>query len=423
MAQDIQCLCQTALPPYVRHHWSESKQMTFFRFEASTKMRKDGFPITGLSLGTDLTTALATYDSEVLPLLEARRQNGLAIPVESGPLYGTLEWLSRKYEATVRFKNLVKITQKTYVNSIRRCCNHVMQKGPLAGKRFGDVPMIQITPALVDDFYEEYLFVTDIDQNGKPVQRKRSRTAKDDIHNLRAMVNGTKRKHAHLLHKGVNPFEGAYMPHRSKGAPAVTIPQLATFVRASDRKGLFSVSAIALFAWEMEARVSHFPYKMTVNEYRGLHHEAEVFVRAEKINQERYFLLHDDDGKPLYPALMQRLDELKANRTSGPLFACERSAPDKPRPWSRKRLYETVAKICEEGGLPHLTLTQFRKGGLTESGTAGLTTTQIMSQSIHLTEQAVQIYLEKNQEVTMGGQKRRLRWRRRKAERGVDIVT
>ncbi|MEH2488493.1 hypothetical protein [Bradyrhizobium sp. AZCC 2230] len=423
MTQDIQSLCQTALPPYVRHHWSESKQMTFFRFEASTKMRKDGFPITGLSLGTDLRTALATYDSVVLPLLETRRLNCLAIPVESGPLYGTLEWLLSKYEATVRFKNLVKITQKTYANNIRRCCNHVMLKGPFAGKRFGDVPMIQITPALVDDFYEEYLFVTDIDQKGKPVQRKRSRTAKGDIHSLRAMVNGTKRKHAHLLHKGVNPFEGAYMPHRSKGAPAVTIPQLATFVGTADRKGHFSVSAIALFAWEMEARVSHFPYKMTVNEYRGLDHEAEVFVRAEKTDQERYFRLHDDDGKPLYPALMQRLDKLKGNRTSGPLFVCERSAPGKPRPWSRNRLYETVAKMCEEAGLPHLTLTQFRKGGLTESGTAGLTTTQIMSQSMLLTEQTAQIYIEKGQETAMEGQKHRLRWRRKKVKRGVDIVT
>jgi hypothetical protein len=423
MFQNTQFAPQPVLPPYVRHHWSESKQKTFFRFEASTKMRQEGFPIPYLSLGTDLTTALAIYDGEVLPLLEAGRQNAVAIPVESGPVYGTLAWASKKYQDTVRFKNLAKVTQKGYLNSIRRCCRHVMRSGPFAGKCFGDIPMPEITPARVDDFYEEYLFVTDIDQNGKPVQRKRSRTARGDIHNLRAMVNAIKRKYAHLLHKSVNPFEGVYMPHRAKGAPAVTLSQLATFVRAADRKGLFSVSAIALFAWEMEARISHFPYTMTVNDYRGPHHEEEVLVRAEKVYQERYFLLHDDDGKPLYPALIQRLDKLRGNRTSGPLFVCEDSSPDEPRAWTSSKLNKAASDICKEARLPHLTLTQFRKGGLTESGVAGLTTTQIMSQSIHLTEQTVQLYLEKNQEVAMEGQKRRLRWRRKKVKRGIDIVT
>jgi hypothetical protein len=423
MIQNIQSAPQPVLPPYVRHHWSESKHKTYFRFEASTKMRKEGFPIPYLSLGTDLTRALAAYDSEVLPLLEARRQNAEAIPVESGPAYGTLGWASGIYQDTVRFKNLAKVTQKSYLNSIRRCCRHVMQRGPFAGQPFGEIPMAQITASRVDDFYEEYLFATDIDQNGETVRRKRSRMARDDIHNLRAMVNAIKRKYADLLHRGVNPFEGVYMPHRAKGAPAVTLPQLGTFVRAADRKGLFSVSAIALFAWEMEARISHFPYTMTVNDYRGPHHEEEVLVRAEKVYQERYFLLHDDNGKPLYPALIQRLDKLKGNRAFGPLFICEDSSPDELGVWTSRKLNKAVSDICKEAGLPHLTLTQFRKGGLTESGAAGLTTTQIMSQSIHFTEQTVQIYLEKNQEVAMEGQKLRLRWRRKKAKRGIDIVT
>ncbi|MFB9268025.1 hypothetical protein ACFFWD_33660 [Bradyrhizobium erythrophlei] len=411
------------LPPYVRHHWSESKQRVFFRFEASTRMRQEDFPMPYLTLGTDLMAALSKYDREVLPLLEARSQNSVGIPIETGPLYGTLAWASRIYQGTVRFKNLAQSTQRVYHDSIRRCCTHVMQSGPFAGRSFGDIPMTLITPALVDDFYQEYLFVTDIDQDGNTVQRKRSRLARGDIHTLRAMVNAIKRKHAHLLPKGVNPFAGAYMPHRSKGAPAVTLRQLATFVRAADCKGLFSLSAIVLFAWEMEARVSHFPYKMTVSDYRGPHHEEEVLVRAEKVYQERYFLLRDDDGKALYPALIERLDKLKGNRTSGPLFVCEESAADEPRPWTNWRLNKAVANICKESGLPHLTPTQFRTGGLTESGTAGLTTTQIMSQSIHLTEDSVQIYIEKNQETAMEGQKQRLRFRKRKAKRGIEIVT
>jgi integrase len=148
-----------------------------------------------------------------------------------------------------------------------------------------------------------------------------------------------------------------------------------------------------------------------------------VHVKSHKTHQNAYFYLFDDDGEVLYPMLTKRLDELKGDRTSGLLFVSERSEPGKARAWTVSELREVVAEICKEAGLPHLTLSQFRKGGLSEAGAAGLSTSQIMSQSLHLTEEAVQMYIDKNAEVAMGGQQLRLKYRGKLQKRGVDIVT
>jgi len=409
-----------ALPPYVRVHISE-RGRTYFRFEASTKMRSNKFPISSLPLGTDLAAAIDKYNREVLPHLDDWRQNRLIAPIQDGPLYATLSWASETYKKTIRYQHLAEITKKTNDRAIVRTCRHVIQSGIFAGQRFGDVPLSELTPALADQFYEEYL-VTKTDKDGKTSYKERSPLARNDIRILRTMLNAINRKHGRLFHNE-NPFKGIFMPHKAKGPAAVNLLQLATFVRTADMMGLSSISAIVLYAWEMQARVSHFPFEAKVEHYRPEGHGDEILVRAEKVGDERYFRLFDDDYEPLYPALIQRLDALKRNRTSGPLFVCEQSASGHPEAWKCDDLRKAIAGICKAAGLPNLTLTQFRTGGLTEAGAAGLTTTQIMSQSMHKNEQTVQIYIEKNQEVTLQGQTLRLKWRRNKARRGIDIVT
>jgi integrase len=122
--------------------------------------------------------------------------------------------------------------------------------------------------------------------------------------------------------------------------------------------------------------------------------------------------------------LIARLKKLKGKRTTGRLFVSEMSSPDRPTGWAEGDLRRKVSETCKAAGLPGLTLSQFRKGGLTEAGSAGLSTSQIMARSIHLNENTVHIFVEKNPEVAVGGQEMRLRYRNRKAKkRGIDIVT
>lgn len=382
-----------------------------------------GVPVPYRRLGTDLEEALAVYDAEIVPLLEAWRENALAVAVEDKPVHATLSWMLPEYRKTDRYKVLCGITQRDYDRRVRRCCKHVIRSGRFEQHRFGDIPLPKITQALADQFYSEHVVVAETGEDGKEVERRRSCTAKLDVEALRAMVNALKRKYGNLLHNRVNPFEGMFMHHRGKGPVAVTLEWLGPFVRTADAKGLASVSAIALFAWEMQVRVTHFPHTMSVADFCGPNHENQIRVVSHKNHQEAFFYIHNDDGKPLYPALTLRLIKLKGSRTEGPLFVCERAAQDKPRPWTPSELRDVVAEVCRDAGLPHLTLTQFRKGGLSESGAAGLSPWQIVSQSLHLDPNVLKFYIDCNADVAMGGQELRLDYRGRKAKRGIDIVT
>jgi len=405
---------------YMRSHWSPTRRQTFYRFEASTKMRSAGFPMPYASLGTNLRNALAKYEREVLPLLEAWWERG-AVSVETGPAYKTLEWALKQYETTIQFQGNALKTQMGNRHTISVCCRHVIQTGPWAGVRFGAIPIPEITPALVDQFYVEYLH-TKTNRDGSTVNEKRSRQARNAMHILSTMLNAIKRKHENLFYKDVNPFLGLRTVHKPKGPRAANVAELTAFVRTADSMNLRSVSAIVLYAWELHARVSHFPYCAVVGDYRGRFREDEIFVRAEKVSDERYFFVVNDEGKVLFPALVERLDELKGQRSTGPLFVCENSHPDRPEAWVPKKLNKAIAMVCKNAKMDHLTLAQFRKGGLTESGSAGLTTTQIMSMSMHKTEEVLHVYTEKNQEVAMGAQEKRLAFRVKKSKRGKDVA-
>jgi hypothetical protein len=411
-----------ALLPYMRYHESRTGQ-TFFRVEVSTRMRRAGFPVPYLSLGTDLERALAIYNERVAPLLEAWTEKGAAIEVDNdSSTYGSLEWWHAQYKNTERYRALAGTTKADYDARIRRCCSHLVKSGRFAGQRFGSIPTKWITEADADDFYAEYVVKLKTDEEGNVVEERRQRTAKLDLEALRAMVNALRRKYRHLLHEKTNPFAGMFMPYRGKSPIPAIHPWLARFVRTSDAKGLMSVSAIVVFLWELKARPTHTPYKMKVTDFRGPNHEDQVYVVSDKTHQCGWFWLENDDGQPLYPALTQRLAALKGKRSTGPMFLCERA--EKPRPWKPAELRAVVAEICHEAGLPHLTLSQFRKGGLAEAGEAGLSEWQIVSQSLHLEPgRVLKHYLQRNAETAMGGQELTLKYRAKKAKRGIDIVT
>lgn len=410
-----------ALPAYVRHHESPSGKI-HYRFEASTRMRQAGFPIPYMRLGTDLEAAFVTYESAIEPVLNSWQAKRLEISIETTAIPGTLTWMHQEFQKTLRFKAVSPITKSNYNNAIRRCCNYVMPTGRFAGQRFGDIPMNRITAPDADDFYAAYLVIgTTIDADGNTVEILRPGAAKYDVETLRTMVNEVSRRYEQLLHKRTNPFRRMHMPHHPKGAPPVVYEWLIRFLEEADARGLWSVSAIVLFCWETMVRVSHFPYTMTVADFRGPNHENQVRVVAHKVRKEAYFYLENRQGKPLYRELSKRLAKLKGKRTSGPLFVCERSEPNHPRPWRVRELRKVVAEICAAARIPHCTLTQFRTGGLTESGEAGLSPWQIMSQSLHDDPNTLKRYIERNARLAMGGRERRIDYRRQIKGRRIDM--
>jgi hypothetical protein len=405
---------QAVLPAYVRWHESPSGDI-YYRIEVSTRMRNAGFPIPYFSLGTRYDEAMETYDREFRPVLKAWKESKSSITVEAGPVYGSLRWALTIWKSRRRWRALSKRSQGTYEDAILRLSDHTVRGGRFAGTAFGDLPLKAISEGFADDVYEEYVYVVDKDGNVTDVERPGM--ARQDFQTARTMINVIKRKYKHLLFEGGNVFEGMDMPHRKVGRAPVTDPQLARFLRGADRKNLGSVAAIALYGYEMFGRAESFPFKATVDYFRSPGHEHEIFVSQQKVGKTSWFDLFNDEGEPLYPELIKRLTKLKGRRKEGALFPCERAATGQIRPWRKAELSEAIKEICEAEGLPPLVLSQFRKGGLTESGEAGLTTSQIMAASMHTVEDTVHIYIEKNKEVAAGGQQKRLAYRERKARR------
>jgi len=413
------------LPPYMRVHENKRSGLVHFRCEASTRMRGDGFPLPYLSLGTDLHQALSNYDAQFAPVLKAWRENAAAVALDLEPVLGSLEWAYVEYKKTERYEALADETKVSYGKSIRRCCKYVSKTGRFAGQRFGTVPVAWMTEADVDNFYSEYVRKTEIDDKGNETVEKRSGMARNDIQTLRTMLNALKRKHPNLvLHNKGNSFAGVFMPHEAESPPPVALEWLAPFVRTADRKGLESVSAIVLYCWELEVRVSHFPYKMVCDHFKGPNHEDEIFVDAEKVKDKGWFKLQDDDGNMMYPALTERLTKQKGNRYGKePLFLSELS--ERTRPWRPAELRAAIKEICKDAGLPPLSLSQFRKGGMEEAHLAGLTPAEFVATSMHANFGTVLKHYTKkhNPELAMNGQSKRIDLRGKKSKRGIDIVT
>jgi hypothetical protein len=420
---------EVPLPRYMRVHWNSNSGETSYRAEASTRMRNAGFPVPYMSFGTDLQTALALYDAVWAPVLKNWNENAASIPVVDQKVYGSLEWFLDEYRGTERYKALSEATKKDYVGRVRCISGLVMKNNRFGGQQIGKIPLKWITEAVVDDLYAQHVVMTEIDEqgnevvmteideHGNEVESRRERTAKGNFEACRAVINALKRKYKHLLPDKENPFCGVHMPYSVDSPLPIPDPFLGRFTRRSDEKGLDSVSAIALYAFEFEVRATHFPSRTDVSDFRGPNHEDEIFVRAEKVGKSAYFYLENDDGELLYPKLTERLTKLKGDRKTGPMFLCERA--DKTRVWRPRELRAVIKEICEEAGLPPLNLSQFRKGGLSESGRAGLTPGQITSQSLHDNWHILQKhYIDNNAESAMAGQEKRLEYRRKKARRG-----
>jgi hypothetical protein len=72
------------LPPYMREHTNEKTGVTHFRCDVSTRMRRAGFPLPNLRLGTEVHRALAIYDAQFAPVLQAWKESAATIALDCG---------------------------------------------------------------------------------------------------------------------------------------------------------------------------------------------------------------------------------------------------------------------------------------------------------------------------------------------------
>ena len=118
------------------------------------------------------------------------------------------------------------------------------------------------------------------------------------------------------------------------------------------------------------------PTGLLWSDYRSSQRPDSVVIQHPKTNEAVALPLYAADGRPLFPELMQRLDD--ATRHSKLVCIRDKSnAKGTCRPWptadqnGMAPFIRRVAKIRNAAGLPQ-TLTSFRTGGFTARGDADL---------------------------------------------------
>lgn len=375
-----------------------------FSWEAPLPARKGGFLPKFEKLGFD-PAAANLRGAELNERLNEWRASKNCVVIEKHPWpYGSVGWYSEEFVKLCkrRSRNLRPRTQVYYAKTLRAVCVHRFRNGEFEGLHLGDVPVSQVTEALADYLYDETFCVEELDDDGQKVERERHWMANDYVECLRLLFNKMCRtKLGSKVFPARNPFAGMGLRKPKSHTLAATPEQLLDFMREADRRGLPSLAALAYSHYRLFGRAESLPFDLRVEHYRPADRPFDVLVHHNKNDVHTWLRLFDDRGRPIFPDLVERLDRLKADRTTGPLFAREGSvdADGIGKPWTLKQIRADAHKICEEiTTLPLLTMRNFRKGGMTEAGAAGLTDV-MMSAIGGISRATAHIYMDQNEEV------------------------
>lgn len=415
------------IPKYVREHkWTDGITSSW-HWAAPGPAISAGFMPDYEDLGTDHVTAFQVAKGYFAKLQEFRANAGsLLIDHRAGPVEGTMFWLKDTYIEEHRVLGLLKdITINFYEGRLQTACDHVFRGGPYQGSRLGDIPVDKVDRKLAKLFRREFLprpgqEATEEDLNDEYVapSRKRAKRIRQThtrhvLATLRSAHNEMQDEYPEWIPE-VNPWIKMRMKV-SQGRTSTADPAMTKrFVEMADSIGESSVGTLVMVAQVWLDRAMCLPTELVVDDYRPSYQPDAVRVYQSKKERDLWMPLKDENGKPYFPRLMKRLDALKKQMRSGPLIPV-RIVNGVGEPWSTDMLNKKIRKICDLCGFPkNISLRSFRKGGIVQSGEAGLTHTQIRGQTGH-SSAVVDRYLEMTKPVLQAGFRARARDLHRRA--------
>jgi len=197
--------------------------------------------------------------------------------------------------------------------------------------------------------------------------------------------------------------------------PTADLAELSAFISHCDAHGRASLGTAALLAREWVQREEDIFGTFDVRHDRPKERPNTARIVHEKTREEAWVPLFDEDGAPLYPELMARLDAVKRSRV-GVLIM---------RDWKDRHAEAPVLWITDKGDLtylrhevkrlilgaglrPKLTFTSFRHGGMTEAGDSDLTDREMQALTRHKTVQVLPRYAKRTmKQVATVAKKRR----------------
>jgi len=419
------------LPRYVRRKWLTSQRAWGYFFDPPTWARKAGCPVASEALGTDYTSACTRAEEVLLKQFDSWRSGGRAdlVPERAPP--GTFDWLAATYKSTAKYKEVSKRQQKLHDLGMSLVADYVLKDG----RRFGTLVLTSIKPAVIDKLYAKILTVEEpvlnddgspaLGEDGTAIVRRRERRAMANhaMKSCRRAWNVVHRAHDDLV-PALNPFAKMGLKDKSKTTPTADYADLMAFVAAADQSGLSSLGTAAMVAWEWLQREEHIFGAFKVEHYRPKEHPKEVFIVHPKTGEEVWIPLFDDDGAPLFPELMERLDTIKRERIGGLMIVRDWKDETEgvPVPWVTRSgdltymRHRTKDLIRLAALRDELSFTSFRHGGMTELGDADLTDAQIRAISRHKSSRTLPRYVKSTQRQIVAGTKKRRQVRTKRAD-------
>jgi hypothetical protein len=403
------------IPKYVREHkWTDGITSSW-HWAAPGPAIAAGFMPDYEVLGTDHVTAFPVAKGYFAKLQEFRANPGsLLIDHKAGPVVGTMFWLKDTYVDEHRGLELLKeITINFYERSLQAACNHVFRGGPYQGSRLGDIPVDEVDRKLAKQFRREFLprpgqeaTEEDLSDEYVPPSRKRAKRIRQTytrhvINTLRSAHNEMQDEYPEWIPEA-NPWIKMRMKVSQGRTPTATPAMTKQFVLMANSIGESSVGYLIMVAHVWLDRAKCLPTELTIEDYRPSYRPDEVRVYQSKQDKYIWMPLKDVNGKLYFPRLTKRLDALKKQMRSGPLIPA-RIVNGVGEPWTPDTLSTKIRKICDLCGFPkNISLRSFRKGGIVQSGEAGLTHTQIKGQTGH-SSGVVDRYLEMTMPVLQAG--------------------
>lgn len=388
------------LPSYMRAKRLRTGGVAYY-WEPPSWARKRGCALRSEALGGDLAEALrkAAICNAEFTRWRKGDDSGTTAP-------GTVDWLVEWFEEHPRFLRTAAKTRRNYSAGLKLLAGVKIRE-----RRFGSYLAEAVEPHHADALYERLQWVDERDAEGRPVRRRRLRTANEAMKAARRMWFLAQR--AKLVSALANPFAKMELEGTGGNTVAPSRDQVRAFVAKADELGHPSMATAAVLAFELCQRETDVRCTIAWADYQA---GVSIRVRQSKTGELVTLPLYDRAGA-LFPDVEARL---AATPRRGPLVVM-RDAPDRKRrewlPYAESWFQHLFREIAEAAGQPRsFTFRSLRHGGLTELGDAEASDQGIMAHSGHRTRQMLGLYVKRTSQQAAIAARRRLAWRTEQAE-------
>jgi hypothetical protein len=366
-----------------------------YYWQPPTWAKTHGCPMRGEALGIDFAQAKGRCDKVLNPQFDEWR-TGSPTALSERHLPDSFNWMITLYKSSPRYSKLPQSTRRSYDAVLRLVSEHELKDG----RRFGTLPLASVTPGVADRLF--------VRLKDRPGGGERVRTAILAMRVCQRAWNVARRDKPDCV-PPINPFEKMGLYYKPKPTRPVTHDELVRFVGAADAAGEASLGTAAMIAFYWLQRETDILNRLSWGHYRPADAPGIARIFHHKTGELINIPLFDDDGTPLWPELMSRLD---AAPRRGTLIVIRETVDRRHKAylqWKEDYFRHSFAEVRVVAGIdPDVKFMGLRHGGNTEGADAELTDAQLRALSGHRSANMTVIYARETMKQRRVGARKRL---------------